>query len=261
MTRIQISRTTSRFAAGLGIAAAFVAAAGAPAGASVHGHLLTTIDGRGVATTATVGEDTSSAGYVGFPSTSSFSFTATVALPQVTCDQSVFNPTFIDAVVNGSLRTGGTGDSGIQITVQCSGSTPTYTAAGIADGTTLSTASVSAGDEVEIDGTVGATHESYTVKDVTRHTSATFHGQGLIEDVDLQLTTQFGVGTQGGFPIFTQFPYHNITVGGQPFSSIPNEGNSQVDNEDTVLVQASALSTAGKGFLLTYETNVGDSPT
>jgi hypothetical protein len=47
-------------------------------------------------------------------------------------------------------------------------------------------------------------------------------------------------------------------VSGQPLSAVPNEGNSQVDNEDTVLVQTSALNAAGTAFQLTYETNVGD---
>lgn len=111
---------------------------------------------------------------------------------------------------------------------------------------------------MRISGSVSPTHESYTVTNTTTNRSVTFTGQGLREDVTLQFNGQFGFGTAGGFPPFTQFPFYGITVSGQPLSAVPNEGNSQVDNEDTVLVQTSALNAAGTAFQLTYETNVGD---
>lgn len=253
-------RALSRLAIAVALAAVLGTAAAVPAGASTYDRLVPPSDRSAPATPNALGDSLLFAGYVGYlpRSTSSFDFTAGLVVPRVTCNSSVVSPMFIDVLVDGTLAGGGSTTSGVEIEAQCSGSTPRYTAAALVDGVKHGAVPVDRGDRLRIVGGVSATDESYAVTDDTQSRTFIFDGQGLGGFMNLQYTTQFGIGTHGGFPVFTHYRYYHLTVNYQPFALIPDDGLSQIDNAGTVMVQASPLSSSGKSFVLTYETNTGD---
>jgi hypothetical protein len=208
--------------------------------------------------TNTVGTSTSNAGYIADPPTALASFTSTVTVPTATCDSSVVNPFFTDDFVNGQLSGGGYAGSGLLLTVSCNGDTPTYQVQLVSDESSGPARTVTPGDVLSLTGTVSASAEKYVYKDVTAGAKATFSGAGLAGG-DLQVTTQGGFGTSGGFPLFGTQTFGKLTVDKKTFGKLGVTGLSQVDNEGAVLISASSLTKNGKGFTLTYVTNQGDS--
>jgi hypothetical protein len=255
------TRPALSLVAAIATATTLALASGAAGASTVHrGRLMSTMTSHGLVTApATIGTSTSNAGYLGLPATVT-SVTADVIVPTVQCDPSVTNPSFINVFVNGTLPSTNISGSGLVVILSCFGLQPHYEVHAVIDNTSTPTVQIAAGDHVTITGTVTATSEHYTINDATKGIGHSFNGAGLANS-DAQFTTQFGFGTQGGFPPFTNMAYFNLTVNGQTLGATNNNGFSQVDSVGNVMVQTTHLNAAGKAFALVYKTNQAVNPT
>jgi hypothetical protein len=239
-------------AGGIAVAGVGALAAGAPlASASpVRSVPLTRVVAGGKSKTTNT-PSTSNAGYLGNVSGST-TLSVSIKVPKFTCAAGD-NPVFIGAYANGSADDNPTG-SGENITVNCNGTTASYSASVFADDGPGQSLTVVPGDTVSLSATISASSETDTITDTKTHQSATVTGTGMAVN-NLQLTTQGGFGDTGGFAKFHTIKYADINVNGEAFSTLNPTGLNQVDGNGKIMIEAKKIVAAGTAFSLSFKSD------
>jgi hypothetical protein len=218
--------------------------------------LATTLTGSlAWASASTSGQPNIEAG-VNTPLSSSLnSLYSTFKVPKVTCPNKPTYPLTIEDELVGDTSDS-VASAGLKISIQCSGSTPSYTS-------TLFAVNASESENVDPNESIqlkvyennSSNTSEVQMTDLSNQQTVTETGSGFVGDVSAQLTAQGGYDVNGNatgpYPIFTTIPFKNVTADTDDVSTFLNQWY-EADAKNHVMI-ALALNKSGTGLTLTFE--------
>jgi hypothetical protein len=139
-------------------------------------------------------------------SSSLISLYSTFKVPKVTCPNKPTYPLTIEDALGGDTSDN-VAQAGLQISIQCSGSTPSYTATVIAVDTSESV-NVDPNESIQLKVYENSSSDTSEIQmtDLSNQQTVTETGSGFVNDVSAQITAQGGYDVNGNatgpYPIF-----------------------------------------------------------
>ncbi|MGO9341807.1 MAG: G1 family glutamic endopeptidase [Acidimicrobiales bacterium] len=185
---------------------------------------------------------------------------STFKVPKVTCpSKPTYPPLTIDDELVGYSSTYYTVTViGLQVSIQCSGSTPYYSSILYAGGVSGESEPISPGDSIQLNlyenNSSNASYVQMTY--VSTEQTVTESGPGFSTDVSAQLTVQGGdattEGSKGPYPMFTTITFKNSTADTNGVSTFLNQWY-EADGKGRVMIALGPFNKKGTGFTLTFE--------
>jgi hypothetical protein len=188
-------------------------------------------------------------------SSSLISLYSTFNVPEVTCPSKPAYPLTIEDALGGETSDS-LGEAGLQISIQCSGSTPSYTATLIAVDTSESV-NVDPNESIQLKVYENSSSDTSEIQmtDLSNQQMVTETGSGFVADVGAQITAQGGYNVNGNatgpYPIFTTITFKKVTADTNNVSTFSNQWY-EADAKNRVMI-ALAFNKKGTGFTLTFE--------